>query len=464
MASNNEIGVGLLGLGVIGSQVAAHLLSHSETLSSHLDRQLVLRRVLVRDVAASRSVTLPEGLLTDDFDAVLNDPDIQIVVEVMGSEDPAASYLTQLLQKGKSVVTANKEVMAKHGQSLMEAADHSGAKLRFEASVGGGIPIIGPLQNDLLANDISSIRAIINGTTNYILSKMSREGVAFSVALAEAQSLGYAEPDPTNDIEGIDAAYKIAILASLAFHAAIAPQQVYCEGITDLQAEDFEFARELGYEIKLLAIAQRTDDGVQARVHPALVHKESILAKVEGPFNAVEVCGDLVGPVVFHGQGAGPAPTTSAIIGDILYSRVARSNLWGLKAMGADVTVYGPPTLMPPELREQSEIATVAGSMEEAVDQADVVMMLRIQKERQSSGHLPSMREYSTQYGLNARRLKLAKPGALVMHPGPMNEGIEISPDVAHGAQAVIEDQVANGGAVRMAVLHTHAARASVAR
>ncbi|MQG75919.1 MAG: homoserine dehydrogenase [SAR202 cluster bacterium] len=324
MASNNEIGVGLLGLGVIGSQVAAHLLSHSETLSSHLDRQLVLRRVLVRDVAASRSVTLPEGLLTDDFDAVLNDPDIQIVVEVMGSEDPAASYLTQLLQKGKSVVTANKEVMAKHGQSLMEAADHSGAKLRFEASVGGGIPIIGPLQNDLLANDISSIRAIINGTTNYILSKMSREGVAFSVALAEAQSLGYAEPDPTNDIEGIDAAYKIAILASLAFHAAIAPQQVYCEGITDLQAEDFEFARELGYEIKLLAIAQRTDDGVQARVHPALVHKESILAKVEGPFNAVEVFGDLVGPVVFHGQGAGPAPTTSAIIGDIL--SVARSD------------------------------------------------------------------------------------------------------------------------------------------
>jgi len=153
-----------------------------------------------------------------------------------------------------------------------------------------------------------------------------------------------------------------------------------------------------------------------------------------------------------------------AIIGDILYSRVARSNLWGLKAMGADVTVYGPPTLMPPELRDQPDIATVAGSIEEAVDQADVVMMLRIQKERQSAGHLPSMREYSIRYGLNAKRLKLAKPGALVMHPGPMNEGIEISPDVAHGAQAVIEDQVANGVAVRMAVLYTHAARASVAR
>ena len=330
MASENEIGVGLLGLGVIGTQVAAHLLQNSDSLSSHLGRSVVLRRVLVRDVGASRSISLPDGILTDDFDAVLDDPEIQIVVEVMGSEEPATSYLSQLLQKGKSVVTANKEVMAKHGPSLMEVADRSGAKLRFEASVGGGIPIIGPLRNDLLANDISSVRAIINGTTNYILTKMAQEGVAFVAALAQAQNLGYAEPDPTNDVEGIDAAYKIAILASLAFHTPIAPHQVYCEGITNLQAEDFEFASELGYEIKLLAIAQRTDDGVQARVHPALVHKESILAKVEGPFNAVEVCGDLVGPVVFHGQGAGAAPTTSAIISDLL--SVARSGANGAPA------------------------------------------------------------------------------------------------------------------------------------
>ena len=318
MAAKNDIGVGLLGLGVIGSQVAAHLLQRSEALSSHLNRPLVLRRVLVREADLPRSASLPEGVLTDDFSAILNDPDIHCVVEVMGGEYPAADYLMQLLQKGKSVVTANKEVMAKHGPSLMEAADRSGAQLRFEASVGGGVPIVGPLQNDLLANDISSVRAIINGTTNYILTKMSQEGVDFGVALAQAQQLGYAEPDPTNDVEGIDAAYKIAILASLAFHTAIAPQQVYCEGITNLQSEDFEFAHELGYEIKLLAIAQRTDDGVQARVHPALVHRESMLAKVEGPFNAVEVCGDLVGPVVFHGLGAGPAPTTSAIIGDLL--------------------------------------------------------------------------------------------------------------------------------------------------
>lgn len=318
MAANNEVGIGLLGLGGIGNQVAEIILQRLDSLSSHLDRPLSLRRVLVRDTHLPRAVSLPDGVLTDDFNDVLNDPDIHIVIEVMGGEDPAADYLKQLLGKGKSVITANKEVMAKHGPTLMEAADRSGAQLRFEASVGGGIPIVGPLQNDLLANDITSIRAIINGTTNFILSKMAQEGVDFGVALAQAQELGYAEPDPTNDVEGIDAAYKIAILGSLAFHSPVAPAQVYTEGISSLQSEDFEFAHELGYQIKLLAIAERTDAGVQARVHPALVHQESMLAKVEGAFNAVEVCGDLVGPVVFHGQGAGPAPTTSAIIGDLL--------------------------------------------------------------------------------------------------------------------------------------------------
>ena len=318
MAANNEIGIGLLGLGGIGNQVAEHLLQHLDAVSSHLDRPLSLRRVLVRDTNLPREVTLADGVLTDNFNDILNDPDIQFVVEVMGGEDPAADYLMQLLGKGKSVITANKEVMAKHGPDLLEAAERSGAQLRFEASVGGGIPIIGPLQNDLLANDITSIRAIINGTTNFILTKMAQEGVDFDVALAQAQKLGYAEPDPTNDVEGVDAAYKIAILGSLAFHTPVAPQQVYTEGITTLVAEDFEFAHELGCEIKLLAIAERTDAGVQVRVHPALVHQESVLAKVEGVFNAVEVYGDLVGPVVFHGLGAGAAPTTSAIIGDLV--------------------------------------------------------------------------------------------------------------------------------------------------
>ena len=316
MAEKNALGVGLLGLGVIGSHVASRLLDPSLALA--IGRPVELRKALVRRVDQPRGVALPAGVLTGDFSSIENDDGIDVVIEAMGGEEPARDYLTRLLSRGVSVVTANKEVIAKHGPALMAAARSSGARLRYEASVGGGIPIIGPLQDDLLANDISTVRAIINGTTNYILTKMSQEGIDFGTALVQAQELGYAEPDPANDIEGWDAVYKIAILASLAFHTAVSPEQVYCEGITTLETADFQYAHELGYEIKLLAIAQRIEGAVQARVHPALLHRETMLAKVEGPFNAVEVHGDLVGPVVFHGRGAGPAPTASAIIGDLL--------------------------------------------------------------------------------------------------------------------------------------------------
>ena len=316
MAEQRPLGVGLLGLGLIGSRVASLLLDPSTAAA--FGRPVDLRKALVRRLDAPRDVALPEGVLTDDFADVLADDGIDVVVEVMGGERPAADYLMKLLSKGVSVVTANKEVVSKHGPALLAAAAESGARLRYEASVGGGIPIIGPLQHDLLANDISSVRAIINGTTNYILTKMSQEGRAFGDALAQAQQLGYAEPDPANDIEGRDAAFKLAILASLAFHTPVSPQDVYCEGITALEADDFQYAHELGYEIKLLAIAQRIDGAVQARVHPALLHRETMLAKVEGAFNAIEVQGDLVGPVVFHGSGAGPSPTASAIIADVL--------------------------------------------------------------------------------------------------------------------------------------------------
>ena len=316
MAEKRPLGVGLLGLGLIGSRVASLLLDPATAAA--FGRPLELRKALVRRLDAPRDAALPAGVLTGDFADVLADEGIDVVVEVMGGEQPAAGYLTQLLSKGVSVVTANKEVVSKHGPALRAAARESGARLRYEASVGGGIPIIGPLQHDLLANDISSVRAIINGTTNYILTKMSQEGLAFGDALAQAQALGYAEPDPANDIEGRDAAFKLAILASLAFHTPVSPEEVHCEGITALEADDFQYAHELGYEIKLLAIARRIDGEVQARVHPALLHRETMLAKVEGAFNAIEVHGDLVGPVVFHGSGAGPSPTASAIIADLL--------------------------------------------------------------------------------------------------------------------------------------------------
>jgi homoserine dehydrogenase len=312
------VGVGLLGMGVVGSQVAHGLLHRGPHLARHSGRPVTLRRVLVRDPSRARSVRLPAGLLTDDADDVLNAPDIAVVIEVMGGEEPARTYIERAIQAGKHVVTANKEVISKHGPHLFDLARRAGVDLRFEASVGGGIPIINPLLRDLLANEIGAIRAIINGTTNYILTKMSKDGLDFAVALAEAQELGYAEPDPTNDVEGTDAAYKVAILASLAFHTPVSPSDVYREGITHLQPRDFQYAHELGHEIKLLAIARKEGAAVQVRVHPALVPQEASLAKVEGPNNAIEVRGDLVGAVVFSGPGAGAAPTSSAILGDLL--------------------------------------------------------------------------------------------------------------------------------------------------
>ena len=275
-----------------------------------------LRRILVRDPSKPRD--LAPAPLTTDVREILDDPGIDIVVEVMGGEQPAHQYLLQALARGKHVVTANKEVMAKHGPEIVAQAAERGVDVAYEASVGGGIPVIGPFKLDLLANDISRVVAIINGTTNYILTQMASGQQSYEEALAEAQRLGYAEPDPSNDVEGRDAAYKLAILASLAFRAEVRPQDVYCEGITRLAASDFRYARELGYVIKLLAIGKLVDGGIQARVHPALVPESAILASVDGVFNAVQVEGDLVGQVLFYGRGAGAGPTSSAVVADII--------------------------------------------------------------------------------------------------------------------------------------------------
>ncbi|HXK34534.1 MAG TPA: homoserine dehydrogenase, partial [Dehalococcoidia bacterium] len=235
-------------------------------------------------------------------------------------------YLRAALERGKFVVTANKEVMAKHGGELLRLARANSVDLLYEASVGGGIPIIAPLKRDLLANDILGVTAIINGTTNYILTSMSRGGASFADALAAAQKLGYAEPDPTNDVEGHDAAFKLAILATLAFHADIHPDQVYREGITRLTPRDFEHARDLGYAIKLIAAARKDGDAVEAGVHPALVPRDQLLASVDGVLNAVEIEGDLLGRVLFQGPGAGSLPTTSAVVADALDAAVSISN------------------------------------------------------------------------------------------------------------------------------------------
>lgn len=313
-----EIGIGLMGLGVVGGGVFTALRDKKEILARKIGCPIILRKVLVRNPQKPRPFTIDPSLLTTNPQEILSDPEVDIVVEVMGGESPAKEYIVEALLKEKYVVTANKEVIAKHGPYLLSLAAEKGVELRYEASVGGGIPLISPFQEDLAPNKICAIHAIINGTTNYILSRMGSEGLDFSTALRLAQKLGYAEPDPTYDIEGIDAAYKLSILASLAFHTYIHPEEVYREGINRLSWKDFRYAKELGYTIKLLAIAKEREGGIETRVHPVLIPENYLLAKVDGAYNAVQVEGDLVGKVIFYGMGAGSLPTTSAILADIL--------------------------------------------------------------------------------------------------------------------------------------------------
>jgi homoserine dehydrogenase len=317
VSRNGAVRVALLGAGTVGGGVARILVEKQDAFARLLGTRLELAGVLVRDIGRARDGIDP-SLLTDNAESLLEDPDIDVVVEVMGVEQPALDYMIRALSSGKYVVTANKEVMAKHGPRLQPIAREHGVDLLYEASVGGGIPIIAPLKRDLLANRIRGISAIINGTTNYILTAMNRDGAGFDETLKRAQELGYAEPDPANDIEGEDARYKLAILASLAFRSPVRPEDIYREGITKLSAKDFRYATEFGYTIKLLALGRHDDAGIQVRVHPALVSSDAPLAKVDGVLNAVQIEGDLTGRVNFQGAGAGSMPTTSAVIADVL--------------------------------------------------------------------------------------------------------------------------------------------------
>ena len=308
----------MLGMGTVGGQVAGRLLARRERFRRNTGVQLDVKRVLVRDPGKPRPVELPEGVLTVDPDAVLDDPEVGVVVELMGGEEPARTYIERALNAGKHVVTANKVVMARHGPALLRLAAERNVDLYFEAAVGGGIPLISTFKVDLQANEIESITAVINGTTNHMLTRMGKAGLDFAAALAEAQAAGFAEADPTDDVEGYDARYKLAIMASIAFRTSVHPDAVYCEGIRGIEPLDFRYANELGYDIKLLAHAARAGDTVEARVHPAMVPLSHPLGQVEGAFNAVYIEGDLVGPVLLYGQGAGGRPTASAVIGDLL--------------------------------------------------------------------------------------------------------------------------------------------------
>ncbi len=308
-----SIGIGLMGLGTVGGGVFKALSEKNRIVDQAVGCPVALRKILER-----RPVAVDPGLITKDVRDILANPEIDIVIELLGGEHPAYEYIKEALLSGRHVVTANKEVLAKHGTELLAIAKDKGVALQFEASVGGGIPLLLPLQHGLLVNEISTIYAIINGTTNYILTRMSQEGMEFAVALKKAQELGYAEADPSNDVEGRDATYKLAILASVGFHTTVKPEQIYCEGISRLAEADFRYAKELGYEIKLLAIAKQVNGAVEARVHPVFIPQDFLLAKVGGVYNAVQVEGDLVGKLIFYGRGAGAQPTSSAIISDVI--------------------------------------------------------------------------------------------------------------------------------------------------
>lgn len=321
-----ELGVGLIGAGTVGAEVADRLLTWAPTIGRRAGAGLVLRRVAVRD-AGKAHPRVPSHLLTIDAHQVIDDPAIDIVVEVAGGEEPARSWIERAIRARKHVVTANKVVMAAHGPELLELAGEMDVDVYFEAAVGGGIPLISTFKVDLAANQLERVTAIINGTTNYMLSRMAAEGSGFAEVLADAQREGFAEADPTEDVDGHDAVAKLAIMASIAFGARVHPRQVYREGIRAVQPVDFRYARELGYAIKLMAWAERTPRGVEARVHPTMVPLTHPLAGVEGVHNAVFIEGDLVGQVLLQGLGAGARPTASAVIGDLI--DLARSILRG---------------------------------------------------------------------------------------------------------------------------------------
>jgi homoserine dehydrogenase len=316
--TKRPLNVGLIGLGTVGSQVADRMLSWGPQLSRRAGVELCLQKVLVRDVGKRRPIEIERSLLTADASELLDDPSIEVVIEVAGGDEPMRSYLERAILAGKHVITANKVVMAKHGPQLLDQAAEKNVDVYFEAAVGGGIPLISTFRTDLQANRIESVSAVINGTTNFVLGRMAAAGLTMAEAVKEAQDFGYAEADPTDDIGGFDATYKLAILGSIAYEIKVHPDDIYREGIEGIEPVDFRYARELGYAIKLIAHTQRHPGRVEARVHPAMVPLDHPLARVEGAENAVYVEGDLVGKVLLVGLGAGGRPTASAVVGDLV--------------------------------------------------------------------------------------------------------------------------------------------------
>ncbi len=322
---SGKIGVGIIGLGTVGTGVAKVLLGQNELLRRRLGASLDLVGIADLDLKRDRGIRISKKILTKNARQIVEDPRIEIVVELIGGIHPAKEFILSAMAKGKHVVTANKALLAAHGEEIFEAAHRYGVDIGFEGSVGGGIPIIRVLREGFSANRIESIYGIINGTSNYILTKMTEEGKEFSEVLEEAKAAGYAEADPTLDVEGIDSAHKLAILVILAFGTPVDFKAIYTEGITRITPLDIEYAKEFGYRIKLLAIAKRAGREIEARVHPTMIPEDLLIAKVGGVYNGIYLVGDVVGETLFYGKGAGSLPTASAVVGDVL--EIARNIL-----------------------------------------------------------------------------------------------------------------------------------------
>ena len=350
-----KIHVGLMGFGTVGSGMVKILLENRDVIEARLGASLVLKWIADLDLETDRGVAVDPGILTQDAEAVINDQEIDIVVELIGGYEPARSFLLKAIEKGKHVVTANKALLAAHGDEIFSAASRKGVEVGFEASVGGGIPLIRSIKEGLVANRIQGLFGILNGTANYILTKMTDEGSPFSEVLKEAQALGYAEADPTFDVEGIDAAHKLTILLSIAYGVPIDFEAVYTEGISKVTPLDIRFIKEFGYRIKLLAISKDDGEAIEARVHPTLMPEDSMLANVNEAYNALYIKGDAVGNVMLYGPGAGMMPTGSAVVSDLV--DVAR-NILGDATGRVPSIGYQPSGIKPRRIKSIKELQT----------------------------------------------------------------------------------------------------------
>jgi homoserine dehydrogenase len=364
----SAIKVGIVGFGTVGTGTVKILLKKNKELERHLGIPIIIKNIADLDVKKDRGVKLPEGVLVENSEIILNDPEIDIVVELIGGINPAKEIILKAIRNGKHVVTANKALLAEAGSEIFKTAIKKKVNIGFEASVAGSIPIIKVIRESLIGNNITNIYGIINGTANYILTKMTEEGIEFETALKEAQVLGYAEADPTFDIEGVDSAHKLTILASLAFGIPFSFKKIYTEGITKITPLDIQFASEFGYKIKLLAIAKRVNNNVEIRVHPTMVPEDDLISSVNGVFNAIYIEGDATGPALYYGKGAGEMPTGSAVVSDIV--DIARNIKTGATERRLSINTVGTSDL---KIKKMEEIRTSYYLRFSAIDKPGVL-------------------------------------------------------------------------------------------